>query len=87
MVVSCAKVHKTWLEVIDVPPSSAEKDWELQVCLLFDKGCSVLRARAPAPTGPASRCLEPGQFAMGIDSRILERRYPYDCSIATALLR
>lgn len=25
------QVHKTWLEVIDVPPSSAEKDWELQV--------------------------------------------------------
>jgi hypothetical protein len=25
------QVHKTWLEAIDVPPSSAEKDWEMQV--------------------------------------------------------
>jgi hypothetical protein len=32
--VICLQVHKTWLEVIDVPPSSAEKDWEMQVMRL-----------------------------------------------------
>jgi hypothetical protein len=43
--VVCLQVHKTWLEVIDVPPSSAEKDWEMQVKRLqLQAACADLDA-------------------------------------------